>query len=190
MTLNKQNLSLLWSAQIISAAGDAVYQLALLWLVLDMTNSSTMTGLVAMSAYLPALIFGLYAGVMADKMNRLWLMMIANAGQALTVLLIPFSLWFGYKNILLVAGLAFLRSCFNTLFQPAFNSFIPMLFSKNGWFVSMLYWQLPDNWLGCWVHFLLVCCSQFLLSQISLLSIAHRLSLPFFYCSFSGDPRA
>ena len=80
MNLNKRNLSLLWSAQIISAAGDAVYQLALLWLVLDMTNSSIMTGLVAMSAYLPALIFGLYAGVMADKLNRLWLMMIANAG--------------------------------------------------------------------------------------------------------------
>ena len=80
VNLNKRNLSLLWSAQIISAAGDAVYQLALLWLVLDMTNSSIMTGLVAMSAYLPALIFGLYAGVMADKLNRLWLMMIANAG--------------------------------------------------------------------------------------------------------------
>ena len=71
MNLNKRNLSLLWSAQIISAAGDAVYQLALLWLVLDMTNSSIMTGLVAMSAYLPALIFGLYAGVMADKLNQL-----------------------------------------------------------------------------------------------------------------------
>ena len=96
VNLNKRNLSILWSAQIISAAGDAVYQLALLWLVLDMTNSSTMTGLVAMSAYLPALIFGLYAGVMADKLNRLWLMMIASAGQALTVLLIPFSLWVGY----------------------------------------------------------------------------------------------
>ena len=82
VNLNKRNLSLLWSAQIISAAGDAVYQLALLWLVLDMTNSSTMTGLVALSAYVPALIFGLYAGVMADKLNRLWLMIIASAGQA------------------------------------------------------------------------------------------------------------
>jgi len=142
VNLNKRNLSILWSAQIISAAGDAVYQLALLWLVLDMTNSSTMTGLVAMSAYLPALIFGLYAGVMADKLNRLSI--------------------------------------------PLF----PCYSRKNGWFVSMLCWQLPDNWLGCWVHFLLVCCSQFLLSQIFLLLTAHRLSLPFFYCSFSGDPSA
>ena len=57
------NLALLWSAQAISQAGDAIYQLALIWLVLDMTNSSIITGIVAMSAYLPALIFGLYAGV-------------------------------------------------------------------------------------------------------------------------------
>ena len=60
-----------------------------------------------MSAYLPAL--GLYAGVVIDKINRLW---------------------FGHNNILLIGGLAFLRSCFNSLFQPAFNSFIPMLFPK------------------------------------------------------------
>ena len=60
------NLALLWSAQAISQAGDAIYQLALIWLVLDMTNSSVITGIVAMSAYLPALIFGLYA----DRLYR------------------------------------------------------------------------------------------------------------------------
>ena len=75
--------------------------------MLHKTNSSILTGLVAMSAYLPAL--GLYAGVVIDKINRLW---------------------FGHNNILLIGGLAFLRSCFNSLFQPAFNSFIPMLFLK------------------------------------------------------------
>jgi len=63
MNLQKRNLTLLWSAQIISAAGDVVYQLALLWLVLYMTNSSIMIVLVVMSAYLPALVFGLFAGV-------------------------------------------------------------------------------------------------------------------------------
>ena len=57
-------------------------------------------------------------------------MILANARQALTVILIPFSLWSGYNNILLIAGLAFLRSYFNTFFQPAFNFFIPILFPK------------------------------------------------------------
>ena len=125
------NLALLWSSQAISQAGDAIYQLALIWLVLDMTNSSIITGIVAMSAYLPALIFGLYAGVFSDRLNRLRLMIFANAGQALTVLLIPLLLWCGYKNVWIICGLAFLRSCFNTLFQPALNSIVPILFSKD-----------------------------------------------------------
>ncbi len=123
-----RSLSLLWLAQAISQAGDAIYQLALLWLVLDMTNSSVMTGLIAMIAYLPALIFGLYAGVFSDRMNRFRLMIFANGGQALTVLLIPLFLWYGHNNVWVICGLAFIRGCFNTLFQPALNSFIPMLF--------------------------------------------------------------
>ena len=98
----KKNLYLLWSAQAISQIGDAIYQLALLWLVLDLTNSSIITGIIAMSAYLPALIFGLYAGVFSDKMNRFWLMIFANAGQALTVLMIPICLWYYHENIWLI----------------------------------------------------------------------------------------
>ena len=126
-----RNLSLLWLAQAISQAGDAIYQLALLWLVLDMTNSSVMTGLIAMGAYLPALIFGLYAGVFSDSMNRFRLMIFANGGQALTVLMIPLFLWYGHENVWVICGLAFIRSCFNTLFQPALNSFVPMLFASD-----------------------------------------------------------
>lgn len=124
----KKNLSLLWLAQAISQAGDSIYQLALLWLVLDLTNSPVITGLIAMSAYLPALLFGLYAGVFSDRMNRFRLMIFANGGQALTVIMIPLFLWYGHENVWVICGLAFLRSCFNTFFQPAFQSFIPMLF--------------------------------------------------------------
>ena len=62
----KKNLRVLWLAQTISQAGDSIYQLALLWLVLEMTQSSIITGIIAMSAYLPALIFGLYSGVLSD----------------------------------------------------------------------------------------------------------------------------
>jgi len=54
-------------------------------------------------------------------------MIIANAGQALSVILIPLVLFFDYNNILLIGCFAFIRS---TLFQPAFNSFIPLLFHK------------------------------------------------------------
>ena len=55
----KHNTLKLWLAQTISATGDAVYQLALVWIILDITESTLATGLVAMSAYLPAIIFGI-----------------------------------------------------------------------------------------------------------------------------------
>jgi MFS family permease len=127
----QRNISLLWLAQIISAAGDAIYQIALFWLVLDITGSSTTTGLIAMAAFLPAMLFGLYAGVIADKYNRKLIMIFANLSQALTVIVIPIILYFGYKNILLIGILAFVRASFSTFFPPALNALVPMITSKD-----------------------------------------------------------
>ncbi len=107
MQYEKRNISLLWLAQIISAAGDAIYQIALFWLVLDITGSSTTTGLIAMAAFLPAMLFGLYAGVISDKYNRKLIMIFSNFSQALTVIVIPVLLYFGYKNMLLIGFFAF-----------------------------------------------------------------------------------
>ncbi len=108
----------------ISAAGDAIYQLALLWIVLDITGSSVLTGLVAMSAHMPAILFGLYAGVLSDRFNRFYLMVFSHASQALTVMIIPIMLFYGIKHIILIGFLAFIRSSFGTLFPPALNAFI------------------------------------------------------------------
>tara|TARA_B100000427_G_C15514412_1_gene597583 strand:- start:1373 stop:2566 length:1194 start_codon:yes stop_codon:yes gene_type:complete len=126
----KNNLVLIWLAQAISQSGDSIYQLALLWLVLDLTASPILTGFIAMSAYLPALILGLYAGVLSDRINRLKLMVYSNVFQSLMVVLIPLALFYS-NNIWVICILAFLRSCFNTFFQPALQSFIPILYKKN-----------------------------------------------------------
>lgn len=127
----QRNISLLWLAQIISATGDALYQIALFWLVLDITGSSTITGLIAMAAFLPAMLFGLYAGVIADKYNRKMIMIFSNLSQALTVIIIPIILYFGYENMLLIGILAFVRASFSTFFPPALNALVPMITSKD-----------------------------------------------------------
>ena len=131
MQYQKRNITLLWLAQIISTAGDAIYQIALFWLVLDITGSSTTTGLIAMAAFLPAMLFGLYAGVIADKYNRKLIMIFSNLSQALTVIVIPIILYFGYENIFLIGILAFVRASFSTFFPPALNALVPMITSKD-----------------------------------------------------------
>lgn len=131
MQQQQRNISLLWLAQIVSAAGDAIYQIALFWLVLDITGSSTITGLIAMAAFLPAMLFGLYAGVIADKYNRKLIMIFSNFSQALTVIIIPILLYFGYNNMLLIGFFAFVRASFSTFFPPALNALVPMITSKD-----------------------------------------------------------
>ena len=131
MQYQKRNISLLWLAQIISSAGDAIYQIALFWLVLDITGSSTTTGLIAMAAFLPAMVFGLYAGVITDKYNRKLIMIFSNLSQALTVIIIPIILYFDYHNIFLTGILALVRASFSTFFPPALNALVPMITSKD-----------------------------------------------------------
>ncbi|RMF08310.1 MAG: MFS transporter [Candidatus Neomarinimicrobiota bacterium] len=124
-------LPLLWSAQTITAMGDAIYQIALVWLILDLTGNAAVTGLVAMSAYLPALVFGLWAGVFADRHHRLPIMLFSQISQALTVAFIPLIIWKGWAYSGLVGILAFLRASFGTLFPPAFNALVPSLVPKS-----------------------------------------------------------
>ena len=124
-SVTRRNIFFLWLAQTISAAGDAVYHIGLMWLILDITGSSIATGLVAMSAYFPAMLFGLYAGVLADKHKRMTLMILANISQAATVILIPILIYLGHEQALLFGVLAFIRASFGTLFPPSLNAFIP-----------------------------------------------------------------
>ncbi len=126
-----RNVTILWLTQLISYMGDAVYQIALIWLIFDITGSSVITGLVAMSAYLPAMFFGLLGGVFADRYDRLHIMHIANISQSLTVMLIPVTLYYGVADAMLIGLLAFTRTSFGTLFPPALNAFIPEVVEKN-----------------------------------------------------------
>jgi len=84
-----------------------------------------------MSAYLPAIIFGIFAGVLVDQHNRMKLMLISNFSQAIIVAIIPMLLFIDIKIGLIIGILAFLRASFGSLFPPAINAFLPELFPQN-----------------------------------------------------------
>ena len=84
-----------------------------------------------MFAYLPAVIFGLFAGVITDRYDRFKILVLSNLAQAIMVAGIPFLIAYDNTNVWLICVFAFIKSCFNTFFQPALNSFIPQVFNKN-----------------------------------------------------------
>lgn len=122
-----KNIFYLWTGQIISQSGDSIYEIALLWLVLDLTGSNSLTGLVAMSAYLPILIFGLFFGALVDRYNKKRIMLLADIARALLVLLIPLLYYVDAINALLLGVLTFFIASFNALFNPARDALVGKL---------------------------------------------------------------
>ena len=125
--IRNSNFALLWAGHLISHAGDAVYAIALPWLMLEHTGSKTQTALVSMSAYLPALIFGLLAGSIVDQYNRKWIMIFSDIIRAALVIIVPIFLIYGFVSPFLIGVITLSLSAFSTFFYPARDSLIPQI---------------------------------------------------------------
>ena len=127
--IKNRNFGFLWVGHLISHAGDAVYMIALPWLMLELTGSKSLTSLVAMAAYLPAVLFGLVSGVLVDRYNRKWIMIFSDIIRSLLVAIIPLALIFDFITPILIGVVTFLLATFSTFFYPARDSLIPHIVS-------------------------------------------------------------
>src|ERR687883_648003 len=76
--LRQRNFGLLWSAGLISLAGDWMLRIALPIYVYQLTGSTLSTGTMLMAAILPDVLFGSIAGVFVDRWDRKRTMVISN----------------------------------------------------------------------------------------------------------------
>ncbi|MBZ0266340.1 MFS transporter [bacterium] len=127
-----RNLTFLWIGQTISQSGDSIFQIGLLWLVLELSGSESVTGLVAMASYLPAVLLSLFAGVVADRFNHRTIMLTADAIRSFAVLIVPLAWYFDLLSPGLLAGVAFITAISATFFNPARDSLIPQIVPQAG----------------------------------------------------------
>jgi MFS family permease len=80
--LRERQYALLWSGQTVSVFGDAMLLLALSFAVLDLTGSVTDVGLVLAASRAPLVLTVLAGGVVADRVSRQWLMVVADVVRA------------------------------------------------------------------------------------------------------------
>ena len=62
----------LWGGDFTSRVGESIFQIALLWYLLEVTQSSLSTGLITMISFVPALLVGVWAGVLVDRWSTPW----------------------------------------------------------------------------------------------------------------------
>jgi len=88
-TLKNTDFLKLWLGQLISRIGNGIHEIALAWLVLELTGSALSMGAILAVSILPNLLFGLPAGVIVDRFNRKRIMVLSDLSRTLIVLVIP-----------------------------------------------------------------------------------------------------
>ena len=120
----------LLAAGFISTAGDSLHQVAIMWLIYELTGSSVATGLIGMAQYLPAVLVGVFAGAAVDRLNRRRVMILSDGARVVLVALIPTLYLLGHMSGLALGLLAFSIALFTTLFYPARESIVPMIVER------------------------------------------------------------
>src|SRR3954451_4383323 len=124
---NRDFLTLLVS-QTVSVAGDAVSSTALPLLVLALTGSGLVMGIVGAVTTGADFLFGTIAGALADRGDRKRMMFLADVGRAVLTALIPISVALGGPTmavILLVSGpMAILRGFFRAGYLAAMPNLV------------------------------------------------------------------
>jgi MFS family permease len=120
--LRKRAFVYIWSAQLVSTIGDALTSLAAGIIVYRLTGSALSVGLMLMATAVPALVFGLIAGVMVDRFDRKRIMVSADLLRAAVVFTIPFLvnvhvIWL-YLAVMVSASIT-------QFFAPANDSVLP-----------------------------------------------------------------
>jgi MFS family permease len=121
----------LWGAQTVSQFGTGVTHLALpLTAALTLQATPSQMGLLGAAEFLPFLLFGLFAGVWADRLPRRPILVVADLGRALLLGLIPAAALAGFLRIELLYGVGFLVGVLTVFFDVAYQSYLPALVER------------------------------------------------------------
>ena len=122
--LRHRNFRLYWSGQLVSLVGTWMQSVAQGWLMHTLTASAFMLGLLSFAQFIPVLPFALFAGVVADRMDKRRLLLLTQSLLLLQATLIATAVSTGVIRPWMVLALALLYGCVNTFDLPARQSFV------------------------------------------------------------------
>ncbi len=124
-SLRFRNYRLLWLGQASHAGALWMEQIARPWLVLELTgNSAAHVGGVVATRTVPMLLFGVWAGVIADRFDRKRVLLLTKSGVLLLNFLFAALLISGNVELWHVYAFSFARGVFMSFDQPARQSLV------------------------------------------------------------------
>jgi MFS family permease len=117
----------LWTSTIVTAIGSQLTAVAVPLQVYQVTGSSAYVGLSGLFALLPLIVFGMWGGAIADAMDRRRLMLLTNAGIALTAVALWVQAFAGVDSVWLVYLLLMVQQACFGMNSPARSASVPRL---------------------------------------------------------------
>jgi Na+/melibiose symporter-like transporter len=123
-----RHFALLWIGQTVSKFGSWITSSGLsLTAVLVLHATTVQMGLLAALGSVPAILFGLLAGVWVDRLPRRSVLILADLGRALLLLSIPLAALFGILCLELMYVVTVLVETLTVFFEIAHKAFLPTL---------------------------------------------------------------
>ncbi|WP_328502626.1 MFS transporter [Streptomyces sp. NBC_00457] len=123
-SLKVRNYRLFFMGQVVSNTGTWMQRIAQDWLVLSLTGSSTAVGITTALQFLPMLLFGLYGGVLVDRLPKRPTLLVTQTAMGLTGLALAFLTITGHVEVWHVYVAAFAVGLATVLDNPARQSFV------------------------------------------------------------------
>lgn len=114
-----KNYRLLIAGQLVSALGDGVYALTLIWTMKVLTGSAVLMSVVLAADIIPTIIIGIFAGVLVDRGNQKKYMLLADIFRGIVIVSIVLLLLGGHLSPWMLIVATIITSSFDAFFSPA-----------------------------------------------------------------------
>jgi predicted MFS family arabinose efflux permease len=128
--LQYRDFRLVWLGAFTSTTGTWMQTVAQGWVVLNMTNSAFLLGVDGFLATGPMLIFSLFGGVVADRVERRKIMLLSQYLQMTFALILAALIFAGNVKVWHIFLLSFLTGSAQSFSGPAYISLLPLLVKR------------------------------------------------------------
>lgn len=126
-SLGIRNFRLYFIGQGISVSGTFMQGVALAWLVLDMTGSGTVLGIVSAFQFLPILLFAPFGGAVADRVSKRNLLLFTQTAYGILATTLGVLVMTGSVRLWMVYIIALAFGLFNAVDSPTRHTFVSEL---------------------------------------------------------------
>lgn len=117
-----QAFRMIWFANLSSALGATIQSVGAAWLMTALTESHVLIATVQVSTTIPIMLFGIFAGAIADNFERRRVMLAAQIGMFVAAVLLALLTWAGLMTPFLLLALTLAVGTGTALNSPAWQA--------------------------------------------------------------------